>query len=365
MDNQDAFQRRCSSRAVQNLKHIMTNVRLEEEEGAKIIADDRVDAPIGYKRVPYQRETVGKARARPLPACKPILRAADQRADLKNATTVLACDASAMELLVGLTAPFRIHGADSAFLDTFQLSAATCISRSLSLVQGPETNVKVLFSLFETARVGRGANAMIMFYSSSGNGHLFHVAVEPQSSQGDVPESCIISLVLVQATPLKDAVLPDGRAKVIVSAESRTVHVSPEFEKMYGYLWSEIAGRTLGFITGPNTNMALLRQLLNSARNGHSESASFFTNNRAGHEILTVIQVKPVVDGGVVSHMVVVCSIVGDIGGHCLHDQTNDREWGTDELHVERLVEMSYRKPSDAPTPLSSSHADWGWEALQ
>ena len=41
---------------------------------------------------------------------------------------------------------------------------------------------------------------MIMFYSSSGNGHLFHVAVEPQSSKGDSPESCIISLELMQAT---------------------------------------------------------------------------------------------------------------------------------------------------------------------
>jgi PAS domain S-box-containing protein len=184
----------------------------------------------------------------------------------------------------------------------------------------------------------------------------------------ETQKSCIVSLELVQATPLKDALLPDGRAKVIVSADrSATVHVSPEFEKMYGYLWSEIAGRTLGFITGPNTNMALLRRLLNSARNGHSESAPFFTNNRAGDEILTVIQVKPVVDGGVVSHMMVVCSIVGDIAGHCLHDQTNDREWGTDELHVERLVEMSYHKPSDTHTPLSSSHTDdfWGWEALQ
>jgi hypothetical protein len=61
-----------------------------------------------------------------------------------------------------------------------------------------------------------------------------------------------------------------------------------------------------------------------------------------------------------------VCSIVGDIAGHSLHGQTNDDEWGTDELHVERLVEMSYRKPSDAHTPLSSSHADfWGWEALE
>ena len=167
-----------------------------------------------------------------------------------------------------------------------------------------------------------------MFYSSSGDGHLFRVSLQTQSSIGtlsmhrnsedlETQRSCIVSLELVQATPLKDALLPDGRAKVIVSADrSATVHVSPEFEKMYGYLWSEIPGRTLGFITGPNTNMALLQQLLNSARNGQSDSSTFFTNQREGQEFLTFIQVSPVVDGGVVSHVVVVCSIVGDIDVH-------------------------------------------------
>jgi PAS domain S-box-containing protein len=234
-------------------------------------------------------------------------------------------DASALQLVVGLDAPFRIHDATIAFFDMFQLSASSCIGRSLGLVQGPETNVKLLSSIFETARVGEEANAMLMFYSSSGDGHLFRVSLQTLSSMGalsmhrksedlETQRSCIVSLELVQATPLKDALLPDGHAKVIVSADrSTTVHVSPEFEKMYGYLWSEIPGRTLGFITGPNTNMALLQQLLNSARNGHSDSSTFFTNTREGQEFLTFIQVSPVVDAGVVSHVVVVCSIVGDI----------------------------------------------------
>jgi hypothetical protein len=198
---------------------------------------------------------------------------------------------------------------------------------------------------------------MIMFYSSSGNGHLFHVSVEPQSSKGDAPESCIISLALVQATLLKNAVLPDGRAKVIVSADQwLTVHVLPEFEKMYGYLWSEIAGRTLGFITGPNINMALLLKLLNSARNGHSETDSFFTYTRAGDEIFTVIQVKPVVDGGVVSHMVVVCSIVGDIAGHCLQASSGgkseqvetSKETSVEDVSEEASEEMLVRKRSQS-----------------
>ncbi len=121
----------------------MTNVRVEAEEDPKIIADDRVDAPIGYKRVSFQLETVGKARARPLPACKPILRAAAQRADVTNAATVLASYASAMQLLVGLTAPFRIHGANIAFLDTFQLSAAVCISARV------EATVSTSHSIFQ------------------------------------------------------------------------------------------------------------------------------------------------------------------------------------------------------------------------
>jgi len=94
-------------------------------------------------------------------------------------------------------------------------------------VQGPETNVKLLVSIFETAGeqgVGKEANAMLMFYSSSGDGRLFRVSIETQSSP---TESCIVSLELVQATPLQDSVLPDGRAKVIVSADqSLTVHVS-------------------------------------------------------------------------------------------------------------------------------------------
>jgi PAS domain S-box-containing protein len=247
---------------------------------------------------------------------------------MQTADTVFAFDASALQLVVSLDAPFRIHDATIAFFDMFQLSASSCIGRSLGLVQGPETNVKLLSSIFETARVGEEANAMLMLYSSSGDGHLFRVSLQPLSSIGtlsmnrntedlETQRSCIVSLELVQATPLKDALLPDGRAKVIINADrSATVHVSPEFEKMYGYLWSEIPGRTLGFITGPNTNMALLQQLLNSARNGHSDSSTFFTNTREGQEFLTFIQVSPVVDGGVVSHVVVVCSIVGDVNVH-------------------------------------------------
>ena len=278
---------------------------------------------------------------------------------MQTADTVFASDASALQLVVSLDAPFRIHDATIAFFDMFQLSASSCIGRSLGLVQGPETNVKLLSSIFETARVGKEANAMLMFYSSSGDGHLFRVSLQTQSSIGtlsmhrnsedlETQRSCIVSLELVQATPLKDALLPDGRAKVIVSADrSATVHVSPEFEKMYGYLWSEIEGRTLGFITGPNTNMALLRKLLNSARDGRSEAALFLTNARAGQEILTVIQVNPVVDAGVVTQVVVFFSII-DIDGHaqssfrglCLYP-THDNEWVEDKLDtVRRLQEL-------------------------
>jgi hypothetical protein len=271
---------------------------------------------------------------------------------LQTASTamVFASEASALQLVVGLAAPFRIHAATRSFFDMFQLSVSTCIGRSLGLVQGPETNVKLLVSIFETAGeqgVGKEANAMLMFYSSSGDGRLFRVSIETQSSQ---TETCIVSLELVQATPPHDAVLPDGRAKVIVSADqSLTVHVSPEFEKMYGYLWSEIEGRTLGFITGPNTNMALLRKLLISARHGRSEAALFLTNARAGQEILTVIQVNPVVDAGVVTQVVVFFSIIGGIiDGHkqssfrglCLYP-THDNECVKDNLHtVRRLHEL-------------------------
>ena len=272
---------------------------------------------------------------------------------LQTASTamVFASETSALQLVVGLAAPFRIHAATreivlTTFFDMmFQLSVSTCIGRSLGLVQGPETNVKLLVSIFETAGeqgVGKEANAMLMFYSSSGDGHLFRVSIETQSSQ---TETCIVSLELVQATPLHDAVLPDGRAKVIVSADQwLTVHVSPEFEKMYGYLWSEIEGRTLGFITGPNTNMALLRKLLNSARDGRSEAALFLTNARAGQEILTVIQVNPVVDAGVVTQVVVFFSII-DIDGHaqssfrglCLYP-THDNEWVKEKLDTFRRL---------------------------
>ena len=241
--------------------------------------------------------------------------------------TVFASDASALQLVVGLAAPFRMHAATSAFLDMFQLSAATCIGRSIGLVHGPETNVKLLHSLFETVRVGKEANAMLMFYPSSCKGNLFRVSIEPQSASKDKTECCIVSLELVRATPLQDALLPDGRAKVIVSAESQTVYASPEFETLYGYLWSEIAGRTLGFITGPNTNTALLHKLLKSARDGHSSTHTFFTNTRRGDELLTVIEVKPLVEGGLVSHMLLVCSIAEDIDGHCRHAQaTNDSD---------------------------------------
>jgi hypothetical protein len=128
------------------------------------------------------------------------------------------------------------------------------------------------------------------------------------------------------------------------------------FEKMYGYLWSEITGRTLGFITGPNTNMALLIKLLNSAHNGHSETDSFFTNTRAGDEMLTVIQVKPVADDGVVSHMVVVCSIVGDIAGHCWQVSSGgkseqvqtSKETSAEDVGEEALEEMLVRKRSQS-----------------
>ena len=45
IDIQDVFQRHYSSRAVQNSKHIMTNVRVEEEEDANIIAVLEKSAP--------------------------------------------------------------------------------------------------------------------------------------------------------------------------------------------------------------------------------------------------------------------------------------------------------------------------------
>ena len=45
IDIQDAFKRHHPSRAVQNSKHIMTNVRVEEEEDANIIAVQEKNAP--------------------------------------------------------------------------------------------------------------------------------------------------------------------------------------------------------------------------------------------------------------------------------------------------------------------------------
>jgi PAS domain S-box-containing protein len=270
---------------------------------------------------------------------------------------VSASEASALQLVVGLAAPFRIHAATRAFLDMFQLSVSTCIGRSLALVQGPETNVKLLVSIFETAGeqgVGKEANAMLMFYSSSGDGHLFRISIETQSSP---TETCIVSLELMQATPLQDAVLPDGRAKVIVSADqSLTVHVSPAFEKMYGYLWSEIKGRTLGFITGPNTNMALLHKQLISARDGHSEAALFLTNARDGQEILTVIQVNPVIDVGVVTQVVVFFSIIGgDIDGHTQSSKRGLSQQST----VQDQVASNSSRSGDAPPHSEDVEIAW------
>ena len=145
---------------------------------------------------------------------------------------VSASEASALQLVVGLAAPFRIHAATrvARFDHLFRHVSAFRFDLHWTLPwlgAGPATNVKLLVSIFEMAGeqgVGKEANAMLMFYSSSDDGYLFRISIETQSSP---TESCIVSLELVQATPLQDSVLPDGRAKVIVSADqSLTVHVS-------------------------------------------------------------------------------------------------------------------------------------------
>lgn len=175
---------------------------------------------------------------------------------------------------------------------------------------------------------------MLVLYSSGGNGQLFHVCAESMG-RGE----CHLRLKPLQVTSVKAATLPDGRAKALVTSDfTRAVHVSSEFERLYGYSLAEIKGRTLSCIHGPATDTLQWRTILDGACNGWRQSALLVTSTRDCREVLTSVLAEPVVDCGAIAFIAITFTEVGDMEGRFVRGGPCHGEWGPDPVFDDVVV---------------------------
>jgi len=202
--------------------------------------------------------------------------------------------------------PPRIVDASPSWYRHFGFELATCRGRTLSLVQGPESNPKTIRNLIETAQNGQQTQARLVLYASSGVGALFHVHAGPSAYF----QRCELALTRCDALSFEEAAYEDGAVKVLLRARKpfKVAHVSAAFASTYGFSPEALANRTLSLIQGPGTDAKAWNAALAGALGGEKRKARLQTYTCSGSEVrrdLTKVRVTPVIHGGDVGYLLV------------------------------------------------------------
>mmetsp|Transcript_34610 Transcript_34610/g.67780 ORF Transcript_34610/g.67780 Transcript_34610/m.67780 type:complete len:341 (+) Transcript_34610:259-1281(+) len=207
-------------------------------------------------------------------------------------------------------APFTIVHCSPAISEVLGFHEKEMEGRSLTVAQGPMTNVELLRSKIVEAVGGATSEHALILYTNKGEDRVVTIEFEPEVNlSGEPPDKVVLTIEHGDWVPKKIADADDGRAKVTVKAEKpwAVEQTSPAFNEMYGLKEEMILGRTLNVVFGPRTDANMFRQLLQQAKSARTQHTDMWTSRPGDMSHLFVrVTIFPVLDKGEILHFMVV-----------------------------------------------------------
>uniref|UniRef100_A0A7S0F5D2 PAS domain-containing protein n=1 Tax=Hanusia phi TaxID=3032 RepID=A0A7S0F5D2_9CRYP len=202
-----------------------------------------------------------------------------------------------LEIRVELKQPNRIKSVNQNFLGAFGFLRGEIIGRSLRLLNGPCTDITLLHSLLKNAALQTECSEVISLYDHEGERLVVKVNVV-NDCVCCAENECVLRMQTLEVLQSKAAFADDGSKKLIIRLDNgRIEHVSESFEKSFGFLQSQMQGRTLSLIQGPSTDICKLASLIQAGRCGYYHSEVLTTCDAKCEEITSLVKVAPVLSG--------------------------------------------------------------------
>jgi hypothetical protein len=200
--------------------------------------------------------------------------------------------------------PHRVLEASPAFLELFGYVEAQVAGRSVRMLHGPGTDGRGLVDIIARAVTDKvPQRTLAALYSSDASPVLVSVAAGHKGDDG----RCVIDMHCSGAIALKEALMDDGKCKMLLSAETQRIEdVSMAFASRYGLSVQAAHGRSVSIIQGPGSDVLALRAMLATARGGLVQRGKILTYCSDCTETPAMLTVIPVHDGkGRVSHFMI------------------------------------------------------------
>mmetsp|Transcript_41351 Transcript_41351/g.130135 ORF Transcript_41351/g.130135 Transcript_41351/m.130135 type:complete len:711 (+) Transcript_41351:179-2311(+) len=202
-----------------------------------------------------------------------------------------------MEIRVELKQPNRIKSVNQNFLGVFGFARSEIIGRSIRLINGPCTDITLLNSLLKNAALHAECSEVISLYDHEGKRLVVKVNVV-NKCVGCEENECVLRMQTLEVVQSKFAFAEDGTKKLVIRLDNgRIEYVSVPFEAYFGFLQSQMQGRTLSLIQGPSTDTSKLASLIQAGRCGYYHSEVLTTCDAKCEEITSLVQVAPVLSG--------------------------------------------------------------------